>query len=454
MPDQDSGADPWRLLGEELAERRSSAGYTQRRFAAREEIHYGRSTIANVERGRQRVSRDFWHACDIALKTGGVLVNKYERINAELTAQRLHEIDTIASSHTTDARPRASLPPTARPGPRTARPEEATSSVAFSGIAASASAVEGADRIRQAMADPARYADAGFVGAFRVQLETAKALDGRYGAASALATAKGVIDVVESVAPDVPEKVRGDVLVLGAEAAEFVGWLFRDLADPVQAGYWYDRAMEYAQLCGDLSWQGFVLLRKSQMAYESRSANRVRLFARAAIDGPWQLSARFYAEALLQVARGDLMLGQRVDLGTAVEQARDASAGEDLTLREASCWIEAQEPERAAQLYEAGLTSDGLSLRDAGYFQARQAVALAHAQAPDLAAERAYDALTAAARTGSRRTHRAVVATRAALAPWKKRDSVAALDDALTAYESSSRRPLESPGPATAGFAD
>jgi hypothetical protein len=467
MPDQDDGPDPWRLLGEELAERRRSAGYTQRRFAAREEIHYGRSTIANVETGRQRVSRDFWHACDIVLKTGGVLVSKNERISAELTSQRLHEIDAIASSRTGGPSPGASPRAMVGPGQRTVRrhlrrPEGTAPSAALSGItspagrlhAAAELASDGADRVRQAMADPARYADARFVDAFRGQLETAKALDGRYGAASALATAKGVIDVVESVAPDVPEKVQGDVLVLGAEAAEFVGWLFRDLADPVQAGYWYDRAMEYAQLCGDMSWQGFVLLRKSQMAYESRSARRVQLLARAAIEGPWQLSARFYSEALLQVARGDLMVGQSIDLEDAVERARDASAGEDLTLREASCWIEAKEPERAARLYEAGFEADGLSVRDAGYFQARQAFALAQAQVPDRAAERAYEALTASARTGSRRTHRAVVATRAALRPWRRRDSVAALDDALTAYESSIRQPLESPGPATPGFAD
>jgi len=466
MPDHDDGTDPWQLLGEELAERRRAAGFTQERFAAHDAIHYGRSTIANVERGRQRVSRDFWHACDILLNTGGVLVRKYERINHELTAQRLHEIDTIASSQPLRTDPEAALPGSTRtelPGGRQ-RPLRAdvAAPATLSGVAGSAGPVratsaptsEWADRVRQGMADPARYADARFVDAFRVQLETAKSLDGRYGAAAALATAKGVIDVVESVVPEVSEQVRGDVLALGAEAAEFVGWLFRDLADPAQAGYWYDQAMEYAQLCGDMSWQGFVLLRKSQMAYESRSAHRVRLFARAAIQGPWHLPARFYAEALLQVARGDLMVGESVDLEDAVEQARDASGGEDLPLREASCWIEAREPDRAAELYEVGLAMNGLSLRDAGYFRARQAIALAQAQAPDRAAERAYEALTASVRTGSRRTHRAVLATRTALTPWQKRDSVAALDDALTAYESSRRRQLESPRPATPGFAD
>lgn len=465
MPDHDDGPDRWRLLGEELAERRRSAGFTQERFAAQELIHYGRSTIANVERGRQRVSRDFWNACDTLLGTGGVLVRKYEQINQELTAQRLHEIDATASRQVLRSEPRTAVPGNVQTqllaGPHGYRRRaDATAPATLSGVAGPAGSVrvapasEWVDRVRHGMANPARYADARFVNAFRVQLEAAKCLDGQYGAAAALATAKGVIDVVESVVPEVADQVRGDVLALGAEAAEFVGWLFRDLADPAQAGYWYHRAMEYAQLCGDMSWQGFVLLRKSQMAYESRSAHRVRLFARAAIDGPWRLPAKFYAEALLQVARGDLMVGKRVDLEDAVEQARDASGGEDLTLREASCWIEAREPGRAAQLYQAGLAMNGLSLRDAGYFQARQAFALAQAQAPDLAAERAFEALTASSRTGSRRTHRAVVASRAALTPWQKRDSVAALDDALTAYESSNSRQLGSPGPATPGFAD
>ena len=45
-------------LGVELAAYRRAAGYTQAELA--ELTEYSRSTIANVETGRQYVSRDFW----------------------------------------------------------------------------------------------------------------------------------------------------------------------------------------------------------------------------------------------------------------------------------------------------------------------------------------------------------------------------------------------------------
>jgi hypothetical protein len=248
--------------------------------------------------------------------------------------------------------------------------------------------------------------------------------------------------------------MRDDVLTLGAEAAEFVGWLFRDLADPVQARYWYDRAMEYAQMCGDFSMQGFVLLRKSQMAYESRSGHHVRRLAQAAIEGPWQLPPRFYAEALLQHARGDLMVGQTVDLEEVVKRAREAAGGDDLTLREASCWIEADNPERAVQLYEDGLTAEGISVRDVGYYRSRQAIALAQVEEPDLAAQCAQVALSASVGTGSLRTEHTVRETRTRLTPWESREAVVALDNALSRVPSPSQRQLGSLPPAMPDSAD
>lgn len=294
-------------------------------------------------------------------------------------------------------------------------------------------ALEWAEKIRHSVADPRRYADRSLVDVLWLQLETAKAIDGRFGPAAALSTARGVIEVVESMIPGVPERVRRELAVLGADAAEFVGWLFRDLAHAVQAGYWYDQAMEYAQICGDLPIQGFVLLRKSQLAYESRSGHYVRMLARAAIDGPWQLAPPLHAEALLQVARGDAMVGQNVDMDYATRQARDVAEGEDLTLREASCWIEANQPDRAAQLYEDGLANERVSIRDVGYYRARQAIALAQAAQPDLAAEWAREALATSVRTGSSRTYSAVQKVCGILAPWQACDAVVALTDALAA---------------------
>jgi len=71
-------------LGVELAAYRRAAGYTQARFA--ELTEYSRSTIANVETGRQHVSRDFWERADRVLRTGGVLATGYDE--AETAARR------------------------------------------------------------------------------------------------------------------------------------------------------------------------------------------------------------------------------------------------------------------------------------------------------------------------------------------------------------------------------
>lgn len=74
-------SDAQRTLGRELARRRRGAGYTQTTFAPL--TRYGRSTIANVETGRQYVRRDFWVRCDEVLDTGGALTRTYEQLEAE-----------------------------------------------------------------------------------------------------------------------------------------------------------------------------------------------------------------------------------------------------------------------------------------------------------------------------------------------------------------------------------
>jgi transcriptional regulator with XRE-family HTH domain len=230
------------------------------------------------------------------------------------------------------------------------------------------------------------------------QLEMLAAVDGRYGARAALVGAHGVIDVATTVARDVD--ANAGLMSCAARAAEFVGWLYRDMADSTRATHWYERAMEFAQAGGDLAMQGFVLMRKSQMAYESRNGQRVHMLARAALDGPWRLPDRLHAEALLQVARGNLMLGRSIDMHDVIERARDAAPDADLVAREATCWIEAGEPERAAELYEASIGKAGVSERDSGYYRSRQAGALAAAARPDTAAELAHEALLTSQRTG------------------------------------------------------
>jgi hypothetical protein len=76
----------WAALGRDLAQRRKQAGLTQEALAPH--TLYGRSTVANVEAGRQRINRAFWQKCDDALSTGGVLAAGYDRVTRWTDSQR------------------------------------------------------------------------------------------------------------------------------------------------------------------------------------------------------------------------------------------------------------------------------------------------------------------------------------------------------------------------------
>lgn len=63
-------------LGRKLAEARGARSLLQKDIAER--VHSTRSTVANVEAGRQMVDRVFWQRCDTALQAGGTLVADYD----------------------------------------------------------------------------------------------------------------------------------------------------------------------------------------------------------------------------------------------------------------------------------------------------------------------------------------------------------------------------------------
>lgn len=75
-----------RTLGLKLAMCRRANGYSQADFASH--IDYSRSTVANVETGRQRVPRTFWAAADAALRTGGALTEVNDEIEAAVIRER------------------------------------------------------------------------------------------------------------------------------------------------------------------------------------------------------------------------------------------------------------------------------------------------------------------------------------------------------------------------------
>jgi transcriptional regulator with XRE-family HTH domain len=75
-----------RTLGLKLAICRRAGGYSQADFASL--IDYSRSTVANVETGRQHVPRTFWSAADAALRTGGGLTEVNDEIETAVSRER------------------------------------------------------------------------------------------------------------------------------------------------------------------------------------------------------------------------------------------------------------------------------------------------------------------------------------------------------------------------------
>jgi len=76
----------WRTLGGQLAELRQARGLTQQQFARL--IYTSRSSVANVETGRQKVGRPFWTACDKALGTGETFTVGYDWIHEATLRER------------------------------------------------------------------------------------------------------------------------------------------------------------------------------------------------------------------------------------------------------------------------------------------------------------------------------------------------------------------------------
>src|SRR5262245_29594084 len=80
-------------LGRLLATYRQAAGLNQRQLAPH--AHYGRSTIGNVETGRQNVPREFWERCDQALEAGGGLLAAADQLE-ELVQRHREETTQLA----------------------------------------------------------------------------------------------------------------------------------------------------------------------------------------------------------------------------------------------------------------------------------------------------------------------------------------------------------------------
>ncbi|MEV8614979.1 XRE family transcriptional regulator [Amycolatopsis sp. NPDC051373] len=319
------------------------------------------------------------------------------------------------------------------------------------GVAATALPALGLDELQhvaQAVADARRYFDGTTLDYFRRQLAACKADDGALGPAKTLPMVLGIVGAVEEHARDVKPQVRRELLRLGADGAEFAGWLFRDIRDFGRTLFWYDRAVEWAQEADDVAMQGYVLLKKSQLAFDEREPLRMLTLAQAARRGQRSLPKRVQAESVQQEARAEVMLGAtadavapKLDEARALLDARDDGASQLgahynstlLTMQTAICYTEAGAPRRAVEIYDDSLVEDRFSPRDYGFFLSLRAGSLALAGEPDEAARTGIASAARADSTNSRRTKQELVRVLDYLAPWSRRPEVVRLREVVTA---------------------
>lgn len=99
--DADAIGDVRAQLGRQLAAYRLAAGYSQAELGKL--THYARSTVANVEIGRQNVARLFWERCETALDAHGALLNAYTNLQEQVADQYKHRAATHAAPVARDA---------------------------------------------------------------------------------------------------------------------------------------------------------------------------------------------------------------------------------------------------------------------------------------------------------------------------------------------------------------
>ena len=294
--------------------------------------------------------------------------------------------------------------------------------------------------VAAALEDAHRYLDISAVGYFRSQLEAAKHDDGALGAQKTLPLVLGLLGAIEQKARDVKPAVRRELLSVAADGAEFTGWLYRDIHQPTIAIFWYDRAMEWAQEADDPAMQGYMLLKKSQMAYDGGDAVRILTLAQAGQHERWHLPIRVRAELLQQEALGYAMLGEPFtlveqklsaarELLTRAPDAESSDLGayfneDTLLLRNAVSYTEAGKPGMAADLFGRIIAAGTLSCRDVGFFNARRSAALALSGEPDEAARIGTASAKVAQAMKSERTMRVLGEVSQTLNRWRSRPAV------------------------------
>jgi tetratricopeptide (TPR) repeat protein len=399
MIDPNEIAAARRALGRLLAKHRKAAGLNQHQLAPH--AHYGRSTIANVETGRQNVPRDFWQRCERALDAGGRLLAAADQLEALVRRQR-----------------------------------EETAQLAD---------IQGEHRLGRQVAALATPSQVGTLLAhLREQWHLLVKTDNLLGSRHAI---RGVLEhlvIVEEMLRITRDGTRREVAQLAAQYAESAAWLHEDAGDPARARYWTTRAMEWAHQAEDPLMLAWALFRRSQQSLTEHDAGQAVGLAQAAHRAGPRLPSPMRAAMFQQEAQGVALDGDEANAQQLIDAAHEWAVPDDsgdarqghgsfctpsyLEIQRAKCWLVLGQHRRAIDVYETALADlPTVYHRDRGVALAGLAAAYTADGQPDRAASAAVEALRIARAAGSSRTEGMIASVGRSLVRHRGVPPVAAL---------------------------
>ncbi|GAA4687927.1 helix-turn-helix domain-containing protein [Promicromonospora umidemergens] len=259
--------------------------------------------------------------------------------------------------------------------------------------------------------------DAALADSLLATLRQYSTTDNMTGPAPMLPLAEAQATFINSLLADAGPS-RKQLLYVGARFAEFIGWLNQDSGNIRAAMTWSNRALDMATEIKRPGLISYILMRKSNIAFDAGRPDVVLELARAAAEVPGELTSRMRALAARQEAHAHALLGDQdacahaldraFELATAPTQDTDIArycTPSYIEMEAAHCWVELEKPERALGALQQGLAEWRPEFRrDLGLGLARFAVAHARTGEPDDALDIAMEAVRILSETGSVRT--------------------------------------------------
>jgi len=293
-------APPSSALGVELAAYRRAAGYTQAQFA--ELTEYSRSTIANVETGRQHVARDFWERADLVLRTGGVLAAGYDE--TETAARR--QLRAAARGVSTSRQARTwQLHSGAAPGmSSTGQAESAgarSAPISFwpigqetpwllpvgeapADLSLSPDTLPARGRPARGPRDNPRPTSPGDIARLVSMRQHLKAIDNAHGGGAALPMADGYLrcEVLPLLNGSLGDPTSRNLIAVVAQFQHDVGWMAYDIGQQPLATQYFHSALRFAHAAGNRLLGGRILAAMSHQAIYLGHLRQAIDFAQAA----------------------------------------------------------------------------------------------------------------------------------------------------------------------------